>query len=168
MLVFQCNSEHQERLQVSRVTSESTVGNKPTGHSLGEFPRCPNSTLSKPPKAFKDINSHTSPTSGDLCPSGYGERKPDALSTQKINVQKENMASPQPSRRLTRAGKGWQQARLWQESGPSFAIITPVPLRLWLWGNISGPDPYPQQGRDATCILVQAKHSTTWSGECCE
>lgn len=38
MLVFQCNSEHQERLQVSRVTSESTVGNKPTGHSLGEFP----------------------------------------------------------------------------------------------------------------------------------
>lgn len=38
MLAFQCNSEHREQLQVSRVTSESTVGTDPTGHSLGGLP----------------------------------------------------------------------------------------------------------------------------------
>lgn len=38
MLVFQYNSKHREQLQVSQVTSESTVGINPTGHSLGGLP----------------------------------------------------------------------------------------------------------------------------------
>lgn len=38
MLVFQDNSEHWEPLQVSQVTSESTFGINPTGHSLGGLP----------------------------------------------------------------------------------------------------------------------------------
>lgn len=58
-------------------------------------------------------------------------RKSSAPNTQQINGQKENIASPARSQRLTQAGcagKRWQQTRLWQELGPNFATVTPVPL----------------------------------------
>lgn len=130
MLVFQYNSEHRERLQVSWVTSESTVGISPTGHSLGGLPSISGAPNQKLQNHSKDINSHASPSYGDLCLSSYEERKPSAPNIQ-INGQKENIASPPHSQRLTQAGcagKRWQQTRLWQELGPNFATVTPVPL----------------------------------------
>lgn len=116
---------------MSRVTSESTVGINPTGHSLGGLPGISGAPNHKPPNRPKDINSHTTPSSGDPCLSSSEERNPDAPNTQ-INGQKENAASPPRSQRVTRpgwAGTRWQQTRLWQESGPNFATITPVPLK---------------------------------------
>lgn len=61
-----------------------------------------------------------SPSPGDLCLSSSKERNPDAPDAQ-INGQKEHLHRPPSAWEQGRAGKRWQQTRLWQELGPSFA-----------------------------------------------
>lgn len=81
MLVFQDNSEHREQLQVSRVTSESTVGINPTGHSLGGLPSISGAPSQKLQNYTETSIPTQSPSSGDLCLSSSEERNPNIPNT---------------------------------------------------------------------------------------
>lgn len=81
MLVFQDNSEHWELLQVSQVTSESTFGISPTGHSLGGLPSISGAPNRKLQNCTETSIPTQSPSSGDLCLSSSEGRNPNILNT---------------------------------------------------------------------------------------
>lgn len=132
MLAFQCNSEHREQLQVSRVTSESTVGTDPTGHSLGGLPNisgAPNQKLWKHSKTSIPTQAHHLV----ICARQATKKEspmPSALGRLMGRKRTRRLRSPPRAwPRRAGQGRGGKQARLWQEPGPNFASVTPVPLK---------------------------------------
>lgn len=171
MLAFQCNSEHREQLQVSRVTSESTVGTDPAGHSLGGLPNisgAPNQKLWKHSKTSIPTQAHHLV----ICARQATKKEspmPSALGRLMGRKRTRRLCSP-PCAWPRRAGQGRGGSRqgCGKNQDPILQALLLSHWRLWVWGNVSGPDPYHpylQRGSNASCILVQSRHLMAWWGE---
>lgn len=145
MLVFQYNSEHRERLQVSWVTSESTVGINPTGHSLGGLPSisgAPNQKLQNHSETSIPTQAHHSVTCACqalkreiLMPQTLG-RLMDRNRTQHLHHP------PSAWPRQAGQGRGGSRQGCGKNQNPVLQPLLLSHWRPWVWSNISGPDPY--------------------------
>lgn len=170
MLVFQYNSKYWERLQVSQVTSESTVGINPTGHSLGGLPNisgAPNQKLQNHSKTSIPTQAHHVV----ICASqALNKAIPMSQTLTRLTVRKRTQHlhhTPRAWPRQPGHGRGVSRQGCGKNQDP---ILQPLLLshwRLWVWGNISRPDPYHpylQQSNEVICILVQTSHLIAWQG----
>lgn len=173
MLVFQYNSEHWEWLQVSRVTSESTVVINPTGHSLGGLPNISGA----PNQKLQDHSKTPIPTQAHhpvICACQALKKEipmPQTLRRLMGRKRTQHLHHP-PSAWPRQAGQGRGSSR--QGCGKNQdPVLQPLLLshwRPWVWGNISRPDPYHSylQHKGSNYLYpVQTNHLTARPGENC-
>lgn len=138
MLVFQDNSEHWELLQVSQVTSESTVGFNPTGHSLGGLPNISGAPNWK-------LQHHTEPSiphkAHHLVICACQALQEETPTSQTLNMRKEVTTSSPHSQHLTSAlGREVMAAdeALARNQDP---VLQPLLLPHWRLGyGVMSPD----------------------------